>query len=105
MFAAARRRTRLLLGALALILVLWVLAGCAGGQEKAARQDHDIYFGWLLSTSNILAIVLDVGAADTQGERVVRAYVCNGLGEEDSLAVLFRESVNDETVKEGSQIT
>ena len=105
MSAAALSRTRLLLAALSLMTALWLLAGCATDEEKAARREHNIYFGWLLGTSDLVAIVFDVGATDMQGERVVRAYVCNGLGGADALAAWFREPVNDGTVKEGRQST
>ena len=103
LLAADIRRPKLLAGALALMAALWLLAGCANGNEKAARQEHNIYFGWLLGTSDLAVVAFDVGAVDQQGERIVRAYVCNGLGGADALAAWFREPVNDETVKEGRQ--
>jgi hypothetical protein len=69
-----------LVGLLVLVLALWLVAGCADTEEKSARREHNIYFGWLLGTSDIVAVAFDVGATNRQGERVVRAYVCNGLG-------------------------
>jgi hypothetical protein len=94
-----------LVGLLVLVLALWLVAGCADTEGKSARREHNIYFGWLLGTSDIVAIAFDVGATNRQGERVVRAYVCNGLGGADALAAWFRESVNDEMVRRGEQTT
>ena len=95
----------MVVGLLVLVLVLWLLAGCADTVKKTARHQHNIYFGWLLGTSDIGALAFDVGATNRQGERIVRAYVCNGLGGAGGVAAWFRESVNDETVRGGEQTT
>jgi len=71
----------MVVGLLVLVLLaLWLMAGCADTEGKTARRQHNIYFGWLLGTGDIVALAFDVGATNRQGERVVWAYVCNGLG-------------------------
>jgi hypothetical protein len=95
----------MVVGLFVLVLALWLMAGCADTEGKTARRQHNIYFGWLLGTGDIVALAFDVGATNRQGERVVRAYVCNGLGGANGVAAWFRESVNDETVRGGEQTT
>ncbi len=96
-----------LFGALVLLLALGLLVGCAGGgQEEAAAQEeeegeeHNVYFGWLLGTSDIVAVAFDVGPLDEEGARDVRAYVCDGLGPPDGMAIWFRGPVSEETVNQ-----
>ncbi|MDX6380446.1 MAG: hypothetical protein QOI57_1470, partial [Rubrobacteraceae bacterium] len=47
---SARSVGRLTSVGLVLVLALWLLSGCAGGEEqKAEGEKHNIYFGWLLT--------------------------------------------------------
>ncbi len=81
-------------GALAGIL----LVGCSGGEEEPAEEQNKIYFGWLLTeTTDMAAVALDVSPL-AEGAREVRAYVCDGLGPPDGMAVWFWDFVNEETV-------
>ena len=98
---SARSVGRLTLVGLVLMLVLWLLAGCAGGgEQKAGGEERNIYFGWLLTdTRDMAAVAFDIGAPDAEGARDVRAYVCDGLGPPDGMAVWFRGPVNEETSK------
>src|SRR5215210_2396275 len=95
----------MVVGLFVLVLALWLMAGRADTAGKTARRQHNIYFGWLLGTGDIVALAFHVGATNRQGERVVRAYVCNGLGGADGVSAWLRESVNDETVRAGDQTT
>ena len=96
------RRKMLLTGGGALAGIL--LAGCAGGEEQQQEQaevQNKAYFGWLLTeTSNIAAVAFDVAPPDAEGMRDVRAYVCDGLGPPDGMAVWFRGPMNEETVNQ-----
>jgi hypothetical protein len=84
-------------GALAGIL----LVGCAGGEEQQeqAEEQNKVYFGWLLTeTRDMAAVAFDVSPPDSEGARDVRAYVCDGLGPPEGMAVWFRGPVNEEAV-------
>src|SRR4051812_13212761 len=84
-------------GALAGIL----LVGCAGEEEQQeqAEAQNKVYFGWLLTeTSDMAAVAFDVTPPDADGARDVRAYVCDGLGPPDGMAVWFRGPVNEDEV-------
>jgi hypothetical protein len=99
---SARSVGRLTSVGLVLVLALWLLSGCAGGEEqKAEGEKHNIYFGWLLTdTTDMAAVAFDVGAPDAEGAREVRAYVCDGLGPPDGMAVWFWDSVNEKAAKQ-----
>jgi hypothetical protein len=83
---------------LVLVLAAWLLAGC-GGEEEQAEEQNKVYFGWLLTdTTDMAAVAFDVSPPDAEGAREVRAYVCDGLGPPEGMAVWFWDSVNEETV-------
>lgn len=98
---AARNVRRPASAALVLVLTLWLLVGCAGGEEEQgqAEEQNEVYFGWLLTeTTDMAAVAFDISPPDADGARDVRAYVCDGLGPPDGMAVWFRGPVNEETV-------
>jgi hypothetical protein len=78
------------------------LPGVSHAQEASA-DTHHVYFGWLLGTTDIVAVALDIGVEDSTGMLPVRAYVCNGLGGDDGLAVWFKGSVDPDTILEPGQ--
>lgn len=98
--------------ALVVVLALWLLAGCGGGEEgqqagggqtEGGGGGQEVYFGWLLGTRDIVAVAFDVAAPDKEGMREVRAYVCNGLGGEETLAVWFWGSASEATEQTGER--
>lgn len=93
--------------ALVVVLALWLLAGCAGGEEEQqqAEPENEVYFGWLLTeTTDMAAVAFDVSPPDAEGARDVRAYVCDGLGPPDGMAVWFRGPVIEEAVDQLEEV-
>ncbi len=100
-------------GIVASLLSLGLLvAGCGGGgeqqqgeqqqgEQQQAEEGREVYFGWLLGTSDMVAVAFDVSAPNAEGARDVVAYVCNGLGGEDALAVWFKGTVSEATEELG----
>jgi hypothetical protein len=84
----------------ALALAGGAAAGAAlpiGARTRPARaadaSGHQVFFGWVLGSTNIIAVALDLAEADADGARVVKAYVCDGLGAPDGIALWFKGSV------------
>lgn len=96
------RREMLLTSGGALVGIL--LIGCGGeqreqaqgggGQQQAQGGGQRVYFGWLLGTPEIGAVAFDVSAPNGEDARDVVAYVCNGVGGEEALAVWFKGVVS-----------
>src|SRR5919202_450466 len=91
-----RRLLVILAVALVPLLVLLVVGWGRTGESaaKPSASANSVYFGWVLGTKDITAIALDVEAPDARGRRVVRAYVCDGLGFPNGLAVWFLGKVD-----------
>ncbi|MGH2558316.1 MAG: hypothetical protein ACRDJH_04560 [Thermomicrobiales bacterium] len=70
----------------------------ASAQENVAPVKKQVYFGWLLGSSDIAAVALEVGEPDEAGVRAARGYVCNGLGDEAGVAVWFTGPVDQAVV-------
>ena len=82
----------------ALLALGLLLVGCGGEEEQVeqAEEANKVYFGWLLTeTSDMAAVAFDVSPPDDEGARDVRAYVCDGLGPPDGMAVWFRGPVDE----------
>jgi hypothetical protein len=73
------------------------LPGIGHAQETAA-DEHSVFFGWLLGTPNIAAVAVDIGAPDDDGKIPILAYVCDGLGAPDGMAVWFKGSIDQSTI-------
>jgi hypothetical protein len=95
-----------------LALGLGLVAACSGSDsapEAAAptlpggAAAPSVYFGWVLGTPQITAVAFDVAAPDAQGNRMVRAYVCDGLGPPAGKALWFTGSVDPESTTTGGQ--
>lgn len=56
-------------------------------QSGAAAQ---VYFGWVLGSTDIIAVALHADAPDANGARLVKAYVCDGLGFPNGIALWFK---------------
>jgi hypothetical protein len=69
-----------------------MLAVVASGQGKH-RGQQDVYFGYLIGSPKLGGVAIDVGAPNTAGRRVLRAYVCDGLGAPDGMAVWFKTEI------------
>src|SRR5206468_11544418 len=50
-------------------------------------------FGFLVGTPHIAGVAIDLAPPDENGQRVLRAYVCDGLGAPEGMAVWFRGDV------------
>lgn len=102
---------RRVIAAVSLLTLGLLVAGCGGGgeeqqaeqqgEQQQAEEGQEVYFGWLLGTTDIAAVVFDVSAPNAEGARDVVAYVCNGLGGEDTLAVWFKGTVSEATEELG----
>jgi hypothetical protein len=83
-------KRRALLAAVALAAL--GAAGC-GGNEKKADKKPTAYFGWVLGTPTATAVAIQ--ADDSGGAtKMVRAYVCDGLGPPRGKAVWFTGPVD-----------
>lgn len=74
------------------VIALVVLAGLAVGaasDEGKHRGGQSVYFGFLLNTPRLGAVALDLAAPDRAGRRALRAYVCDGFGPPEGMAIWF----------------
>jgi hypothetical protein len=62
-------------------------------ESRAQVQPPNVFFGFLTGTPRIAAVAIDLGAPDANGQRVLRAYVCDGLGQPQGIAIWFRGAV------------
>jgi hypothetical protein len=98
---------------LALALSVALVSGCSGGGagneqppapgNPAPAPAKTVYFGWLLGTTRVAAVAFDVDPPGADGTRTLRAYVCDGLGQPDGLAVWFSGPVNPAATTTGGQ--
>ena len=65
--------------------------------ESSKAQTQSVYFGFLLGGPRVAAVAIDLAAPDANGQRALRAYVCDGLGQPALLTVAV--SRNPVTVK------
>ena len=66
---------------------------------------NSVYFGYLQGTPRIGGVAIDVSAPDANGKRVLRAYVCDGLGPPDGIAVWYRGDLEAETFPGGQDLS
>ena len=92
-------------------LFVGLLGACGGDDDgdkangKAAGKAA-VYFGWLLGTSEPAAVAIEVDRADAKGMSKVRAYVCDGRGEPEGMAIWFAGPVDAAaTTKPGANAT
>ncbi len=90
---ASRRPPHTLSGGVAPSAALTHSSGEITGQPADTGQF--VHFGWLLGTENIIAVAFDSSAMDTGGTRRVKAYVCDGHGNPDGVAIWFYGSITD----------
>lgn len=86
--------------ALPLVALILFATSSLWGRTLALAQgapDHKVYFGFLLGTPRIGAVSLDLTAPDDKGARILRVYVCDGLGPPEGMAVWFRGDLGAET--------
>jgi hypothetical protein len=62
--------------------------------EGSQVQGQSVYFGFLVGTPRIAAVAVDLAAPDANGQRALRAYVCDGLGPPEGMAVWFSAAVD-----------
>ena len=70
----------------------------AASEQGKKRGQQDVFFGFLLGSPRVGGVALDLAAPDKNGQRVLRAYVCDGLGPPDGIAIWFKGSVKEEDV-------
>jgi hypothetical protein len=63
--------------------------------RQAGGTDQLVHFGWVLGAENIIAVAFDSSAIDAEGARTVKAYVCDGHGNPDGIALWFKGSIKD----------
>lgn len=66
---------------------------------------NSVYFGYLLGSPRIGGVAIDLAAPDANGGRVLRAYVCDGLGPPEGMAVWFRGDVAADPFPDGADLT
>ena len=66
---------------------------------------NSVYFGFLQGTPRIGGVAIDLTAPDANGNRILRAYVCDGLGPPEGMAVWFRGDLISETFPGGQDLT
>ena len=74
------------------VIALAMLAGlavAAASDEGKHRGGQDVYCGFLLNTPRLGAVALDLAAPDRAGKRALRAYVCDGFGPPQGMAIWF----------------
>jgi len=74
------------------MLAAAIVALAANGQGTR-RGQPDVYFGFLLGSPRVAGVAIDLAPPDTTGRRVLRAYVCDGLGVPDGIAIWFKGEV------------
>lgn len=97
------------LGALALPVaaVLLLVGSTVWSKPLALAQgtsQQKVYFGFLLGTPRIGAVAVDLAEPDAQGNRILRAYVCDGLGPPEGMAIWFRGDLGSETFPGGADL-
>jgi hypothetical protein len=75
----------------ALCLTFTAAAFVLAQNEKAKQGRTYVFFGFLLGSPRIAGVAFDLGAPDKSGNRLLRAYVCDGLGVPDGIALWFKD--------------
>src|SRR5215213_6773398 len=70
------------------LVVMVALMGVAA-TRGAAVTPNPSYFGFLLGTSRIAGVAIELLPVDAQGRRPFRAYVCDGLGPPQGISIWF----------------
>src|SRR6188508_3690670 len=65
---------------------------------------NSVYFGYLQGTPRIGGVAIDLTAPDANGARILRAYVCDGMGPPEGMAVWFRGDLGAETFPGGEDL-
>jgi hypothetical protein len=93
-----------------MLSVAAVLGVVATVQGKPEGKKQDVFFGFLVGTSRVAGVAIDLAPPDKTGHRVLRAYVCDGLGfpkppdTAGGIATWFRGSVRPEDVSNASPL-
>ena len=91
-------------------LCVGLLSAC-GSDDKSEKSDKAggktaVYFGWLLGTSEPAAVAIEVDRPDAKGMSKVRAYVCDGRGEPEGMAIWFAGPLDAAaTTRPGANVT
>jgi hypothetical protein len=102
------RRRWIAVLALPLAAVLLLATSSLWTRTLALAQgtpQNNVYFGYLLGTPRIGAVAIDMSAPDANGGRILRAYVCDGLGPPEGMAVWFRGDVGANPFPDGADLT
>jgi len=75
------------------LMLLAALAIASASDEGKHRGGQSVYFGFLLGSPRLAAVAVDLAAADRGGQRVLRAYVCDGFGPPEGIAIWFTGAV------------
>src|SRR5688572_30431518 len=65
---------------------------------------NSVYFGYLQGTPRIGGVAIDLSAPDANGGRILRAYVCDGLGPPEGMAVWFRGDLAADPFPDGADL-
>jgi len=100
------KRTFVILALVPVMAALALLYRSEATRTEARGQvgpGQSVYFGFLLGYPGIGAVAFDLAPADERGNRALRAYVCDGLGEPEGMAIWFRGSVGADEAAGGAK--
>src|SRR4051812_2714381 len=78
---------------LATLVAAAAMAGGCGGDDEKADKKPTTYFGWVLGTPTATGVVIQTDNPD-DATKMVRAYVCDGVGPPKGKAVWFTGPVD-----------
>jgi len=76
-----------ILTVIALPLAAVLLLGAANHAGNHGKQE--VYFGFLIGTERVAAVAIDLAPPTRDGRRALTAYVCDGLGTPQGIAIWF----------------
>jgi hypothetical protein len=98
-----------LIAVLTFSVVATLVVAYAGVWNRAVAfaqgsPQSSVYFGFLLGTPTIGAVAFDLSAPDAQGNRILRAYVCDGLGPPEGMAIWFKGDLEKTAFSDGTDV-
>ena len=75
-------------GVMSLVAIVSLL-GIAATRDTTADTQNPAYFGFLLGTTRIAGVAIELLPLDAQGRRPFRAYVCDGFGPPQGISIWF----------------
>ena len=77
----------------------------AEAEDEETSNGHEVFFGWLLGSDEVAAVALDFSIDEESGEPKVAAYVCDGQGPPEGMAVWFSSPFDEASISNESPLT